>query len=342
MCTLGDFYADDDSSAEFPTRNDFIRVSISRFDAAPRTIDFYLVQGLKPHVRVSVEPLRGEWSKYPSNFPLLAVIRRQLVLDLHGQKFTLVLATSFLKPSRLSTRVGIPVSAIWNEVEKYLADENDAMTLDYLFSITKLHVAGMEDEPCFRSSLSLMPNITYAVVNVDWINNLDFGLDTLPMLRNLRIFSSKLKRREADFIAKFSRLNRLHLDDVREEADLDALCDMFSALPHLWFLNVNCFGPKNWISLITSSEKLRHAMRNLKHVVAFVDDASNSVDVFARLIETLSQLENVTQITLTRDFIRSLSIESVVRPVSFKMKIAAARAKARKLRSSRLRIEIIE
>jgi hypothetical protein len=178
-----------------------------------------------------------------------------------------------------------------------------------------------------------MPNINYAIVNIiGEMDNIDFGLDPLPNLRSLKINGgvngSSIYLSLLGDIAKL-RLERLDLDNVLDEADLDALCEILTTLPRLWLFSVG-FHSMKLIKVIQSSEKLRHAMGNITHFVVKSISALNAVDT----IEILSLLENLKQITVC---LRPIEFDTDKRTIA--RHTAAAHAKAREPRSARVSIQ---
>jgi hypothetical protein len=334
MCTFGDF--GHVFSGCITVNTESIRVLVVENRKTPDMLDYFLVPGLAPLIRVLVKPLRGDWDAIPADFPLLDTIRH-MVLDNCGLNVKLILTPSSLHPSRFSKHFGIPLSARWNDVESIIADEHNATTIDaieYLLAIETLRFGRVDDETRFRNSLALMPNVNLAFISKISGDNLDCGLDMLPNLRNLEIGSlddsRPLSRQNLKDIAKLRCLERLQVEDLGDKADLDALCRMFTSLPRLWFLNVDCSESVDWLKFIRTSKKLRHAMRNITHICARYVSDFDSVNAVAAIIETLSRLENINHITVHLSGIGPQET------------ITAAKTKARQLRPARICIEIFE
>jgi hypothetical protein len=311
-----------------------MRVGIDRNNTLPDDPAYFSVPGLMPLIKITVQTDRDEWDAFPPDYPLIDTIR-QSILDRCGLNVTLVLAPSELKLARYSARFGIPISADWNDVKRALAVEQGVIspvTREVLLAITTIYIFPMADPSQLKNALALMPNITCAVVFTDDRNILDFGLDTLPNLRNIEIKSSAFTRDFLRGISKLRHLERLRLADVGDEVDWDALCDMFTTLPRLLVLSVDCDESMKIIDTIRSSKNLRRAMENIAHFVVIGILASDSLVV----IEALSLLENIKNITVCLRENQGCEKHFVA------THIAAAHAKARELRSSSIRIDIIE
>jgi hypothetical protein len=311
--------------------NESIRVGIGRNYMSPYSLDYFTVPGLMPLIKITVFPLLGDWDTYQSDFPLFDTIQ-QLFLDRCGFNVTLVLVPSMkIKPSRFPSRYGIPVNADSYMVEDVLEAKNGVVSpgiRKYFSAITQLCVYGLEDETRFRNALELMPNIDYVSVYMDQMESLDFGLDTLPSLRNLEIYDSSINQKLLDDIPKLRHLERLQLVKcLWDEGDLEALCDMFTTLPRLLVFSVS-MSSIEILDSIGSSEKLRRAMQNITHFVVLGICASKSLNA----IETLSRLENIHHIMV---YLHQARFDNAAADIS------AAKARARELRSARLRIDLI-
>jgi hypothetical protein len=220
-----------------------------------------------------------------------------------------------------------------------LTAEHDAISLatrEYFSAITTLSIVELGDQPKFKNALALMPNIDCVIVNMYAMDNLNFGLDTLPNLRTLEISGSTINRTLLRDIAKLRHLERLQLDNVWDEADWDecdwdALCDIFAALPRLWFFSVG-YKSRGILKTIRSSEKLRRAMRNITHFV--VIDILVYCSISA--IEILPLVETVKHVTVSVQYDERFDMRAAA------VVVAEAKATGRELRSPRLRIDIFE
>jgi hypothetical protein len=206
---------------------------------------------------------------------------------------------------------------------------------EYLSAITTLQIRVYPRPTRLQNELALMPNIDYAFVYVNWTDSFDCGLDALPNLRSLEILHPRMNRKLLGEIAKLRHLERLQLvESMWNEPDLDALCDMFAALPLLRFLSVDS---EELCDMIRSSETLRRAMRNITHIAAISSSPSDPTTILADFIETFSSLENVNHITVYINRFHYDDADTAAVTAS----LDAGRAKARKLRSARLRIDIM-
>jgi hypothetical protein len=313
--------------------NESLRAYIDQHSMEPHYLGYFLVPGLTPPIIITVESLNEDWDTYPSNSPLFDTIR-QMVVDRCGLNVTLVLYPSGLKPARFPARFGIPVFADWGELKQTIFANADIIwpvAREYLSTIAGLHIADLDDKTQLRNALALMPNINHVVVFVAIDSaDVDFGLDTLPNLQNLDIHGLTISRKLLGDIANLRHLERLQfLENIWDEVDWDAACDMFTALPRLWFFSVDDES-NTIISTIQTSEKLRCAMGNITHFVVREISAFESLDA----IETLSQLENIKNILVYVDHDEDDNMRNFA-------DVSAARAKARELQSARLSIQIL-
>jgi hypothetical protein len=325
-CIFCDF--DSSISDHRTVENESIRVDIGRNNYSPFSLGFFLVPGLTPFMHISVEPVLGDWDAISSDYPLFDTIR-ELVSDRCGLNVTLVMKPSYLKSSRFPARYGIQVYTDSNNVERIMAAEHDVIspvTREYLLTITTLQISRLTNQTQFKPALALMPNINYMIV--DETDNIDFGLEALPNLRNLKIDDMTIDRNMLGDIAKLRHLERLQLLGTDwDEVDWDAVCDMLKALSHLWYFSVD-HKSMPIINALQSSEKLRRAMDNITHFV--VRDVSDPVNA----IEILSRLENIKYITV-------LVYPYYDDRARYFADISAAKAKAHELQSARLSIQII-
>jgi hypothetical protein len=125
ICEFGDFGSS--LSGRRMVENESMRVYIRKNFMGPEDLEYFMVPGLTPLMRVTVEPVRGEWDTYPAGFPLFDTIR-QLVADRFGLNSTLIFEPCWLKASRFPERFDIPVFADNQDVERILAEEHDVIS----------------------------------------------------------------------------------------------------------------------------------------------------------------------------------------------------------------------
>jgi hypothetical protein len=193
--------------------------------------------------------------------------------------------------------------------------------------------------------------INHAIIDMNTLDTLDFVFDPMPNLRILEINHSMLARQNLVELSKLRCMQRLDFLDSGERFDLDALCCMFSSLSRLWFLKISFGKESKWSRLIQTSEKLRNAMQNVTHIVAFMDISPfDPVSVVADAIETLAMIKTLGRVTITPYWNNedihliegSDSEDDYDGEQDFARQSAAAHAMACKLQSSRLFIDIFE
>jgi hypothetical protein len=327
--------------------DEWISVCIERNIDPPNAMVNHIVPGIR--MCVYVRPLSGDLKSLPSDYQLLDAIG-QLVLEKCGQKISLILAPSAIHPLLYSTRFGIPAVVKWDTVDYMILDDTTLESLNYLSAATKLYICHLLDVNETKESMALMQYVDYVVVIQDGRDNLDFGLDTLPNLRNLVVAFDEdarpLNRVELGDIGKLARLERLQLETVSLlHVDLVALCNMFTQLSHLWYFSFECSQLSLWIDVIRKSKPLRRAMRNIRHIVATVHVSfSDAVNIIAQFIEALSHLESINHITICAHWIADddSEYEEEDEEETFAAHLASAQAMARELRSARLCIEITQ
>jgi hypothetical protein len=325
--------------------NDKMRVCIDQVDTLRDTIEYLAPEfALEMHVRV--QPSRDGWDVIPLDYPQFDTIR-QLVFDRSGFNVTLVLTPSDLTPSRFSARLGIPLAVEWDRLDRdTLKEHHEGENVEYLSEITALRLGYVEDDARLRKSLAYMPNIAHAYVRLSWRVDLeefldiglDVGFDTLPNLRNLVISYEQLTRKTLNDIKKMRHLEYLQLYGVADQVDLDALSDMFANSPRLWFLHVFSLETYDWIHVFRK-DKVRRAMRHLKHVIISNISPSSRTGIMADFIEALSHLENIERITVCLDTTSGFGPKVGADVIA--ACLSAGRDEARIMRSARLRIDVI-